>query len=228
MCRGFRREDVISYAKCALSGVSREECDEFEMYVNTWQLGGGRFVDGEMWNMNPAGYTLRRSEDIDEKLVRINNVRHRIIDPLYDFSKAVAKSKTVREQAGCLVDFLVKIDMESSLKKRANLLAEMGESALAKDNLSLWPVICSALDTLVEVLGDIPTDLDSFLSQLKVVFSSADIGRIPSYTDSVTVGNADMLRLYEKPYIYLLGVNAGAFPASVSDSFHSIIFQDLE
>lgn len=217
VCRGFRREDVISYAKCALSGVSREECDEFEMYVNTWQLGGGRFVDGEMWNMNPAGYTLRRSEDIDEKLVRINNVRHRIIDPLYDFSKAVAKSKTVREQAECLVDFLVKIDMEASLKKRANLLAEMGESALAKDNLSLWPVICSALDTLVEVLGDIPTDLDSFLSQLKVVFSSADIGRIPSYTDSVTVGNADMLRLYEKPYIYLLGVNAGAFPASVSD-----------
>lgn len=217
VCRGFRREDVISYAKCALSGVSREECDEFEMYVNTWQISGRGFTDGEVWNMNPAGYTVRRPDGMDEKLLRIHNVRTRIIDPLYRFAKEVSEAKTIVEQATCLVSFLTAIDMEASLKKRAERLMEMGESDLAKDNLSLWSVICSALDTLVEVLGDLPTDTDTFLSQLKVVFSSADIGRIPSYTDRVTVGNADMLRLYEKPYVYLIGVNSGAFPATVSE-----------
>lgn len=217
VCRAFRREDVISYAKCALSGVSREECDEFEMYVNTWQINGKRFTDGEIWNMNPAGYTMRRPSGMDEKLLRIHNVRERIIAPLYEFSRSASQAKNVREQAVCLVDFLVKIDMESALKKRARKLMEMGETDLARDNLSLWSLICSALDTIVEVLGDLPTDTDTFLSQLKVVFSSADIGRIPSYTDRVILGNADMIRLYEKPYVYLIGVNAGVFPASVSE-----------
>ena len=37
------------------------------------------------------------------------------------------------------------------------------------------------------------------------------------YIDQVTVGSADMLRLYEKKHIYLIGVNAGKFPATVSD-----------
>ena len=56
--RSFSREDVITYAKCALSGISREECDEFESYVNKWQISGKRFTDAAVWSMNPLGYTV--------------------------------------------------------------------------------------------------------------------------------------------------------------------------
>lgn len=217
VCRGFRREDVISYAKCSLSGVPREECDEFEMYVNKWQINGRRFTDGVVWNMNPQGYTSHRDDDTDEKLLRIHNVRERIISPLLKFSERAGEAKSVKEQAECLLDFLLKIDLPASLEARADTLDAMGEGSLAEDNRALWRLICSALDTLVTVLGDLPTDTDGFLSQLKVVFSATDIGRIPAYVDQVTVGSADMLRLYEKPYVYLIGVNAGAFPATVSE-----------
>ena len=215
--RGFRREDVISYAKCALSGIDRDECDEFEMYVNKWQISGKRFTDGEVWNMNPLGYTTHRSADTDEKLVRIDRVRRKIIAPLSIFSDKIKAAKTVREQATVLAEFLVGIEMEKSLALRAELLREMGEKALADENAALWQLICNALDTLVTVLGDFTADADSFLAQLKVVFSATDIGRIPAVLDSVTVGNADMLRLYEKKHIYLIGVNAGQFPATVND-----------
>ena len=108
--------------------------------------------------------------------------------------------------------------MEDSLKKRAAYLAEMGEKSLSDENASLWQVICRGLDTIVTVLGDMPCDRDTFLSQLKTVFSAVDIGRIPAYVDQVTVGSADMLRLYEKKHIYLIGVNEGRFPSAVSDS----------
>ena len=218
VCRGFRREDVISYAKCALCGVSREECDEFEMYVNKWQINGRRFTDDVVWNMNPRGYTSRRKKDTDEKLLRIHNVREKIITPLSEFAERAKEAKTVRAQAECLLDFLLKIDLPSSLERRADTLRDMGENSLSDENRALWRLICSALDTLVTVLGDLPTDTDGFLSQLKVVFSATDIGRIPAYVDQVTVGSADMLRLYEKPYVYLIGVNAGEFPATVSET----------
>lgn len=215
--RGFKREDVISYAKCALSGVERSECDEFEMYVNKWQINGSRFTDEGIWNMNPAGYSITRSKGTDEKLVRIHNVRQRIIRPLLSLGDRMNTAATVREQACVLLDFLLEIDLESSLKERAEMLSRMGEASLAEENSMLWQIICNALDTLVTVLGDAPADSEAFLAQLKVVFSATDVGRIPSYVDQVTVGSADMLRLYEKKHIYLIGVNADRFPASVSD-----------
>ena len=215
--RGFAREDVISYAKCALSGVGRDECDEFEMYVNTWQINGRRFTDGEVWNMNPAGYTTTRAEGTDEKLLRIHETRERIIRPLSGLANRISTADTLRAHAEILLDFLVEIDMESALEERAALLRRMGESALDEENSALWGHICHALDTLVSVLGDAPCDAEAFLSQLKVVFSATNIGRIPSFADQVTVGSAEMLRLYEKKHIYLIGVNAGAFPATVSD-----------
>lgn len=215
--RGFKREDVISYAKCALSGVGRDECDEFETYVNTWQINGSRFSDGGVWNMNPAGYSIRRSEGTDEKLLRIHSVRERIVRPLSGLAEQMDSAATVREQAQVLLDFLLEIDLEGALRTRAASLRAMGESELAEENLALWPIICRSLDTLVTVLDDAPSDADAFLSQLKVVFSATDVGRIPAYVDQVTVGSADMLRLYEKKHIYLIGVNAGKFPATVSD-----------
>lgn len=216
--RGFAREDVICYAKCALSGVGRAECDEFEMYVNKWQIGGRRFTDEGVWNMNPDGYSLRRSEDADARLVRIHETREKIIRPLIGLASRASAASTVEQHARILLDFLLEIDMEDALRRRAEELAAMGEVSLAKENGELWQMICNGLDTLVEVLGDAPADADAFLSQLKVVFSATDIGRIPAYLDQLTVGSADMLRLYEKKHIYLIGVNVGQFPATVSDS----------
>ena len=217
VARGFRREDVISYAKCALSGIDRDECDEFEMYVSKWQINGKRFLDEEVWNMNPLGYTTHRAADTDEKLMRIDGVRRRIIEPISSFAEKIKDAKNVREHATVLVEFLLSIGMEKTLAIRAESLRKMGEIALAEENSALWQIICNSLDTLVTVLGDSSADADVFLAQLKVVFAGTDIGRIPASIDNVTVGSADMLRLYEKKHIYLIGVNAGQFPASVSD-----------
>ena len=215
--RGFRREDVISYAKCALSGVGREECDEFEMYVNAWQINGSRFVDGGVWNMNPLGYSVRREEGTDEKLIRIHNARQKIIRPLSALADSMNAASTVKEQAEVLLKFLLDIDLEGALEERATTLSALGEKELADENRALWKIICRSLDTLVTVLDDAPADAEAFLSQLNVVFSATDVGRIPSFADQVTVGSADMLRLYGKKHIYLIGVNAGVFPANVSD-----------
>ncbi len=216
--RGFAREDVLSFAKCALSPVSREECDEFEMYVNKWQINGKRFTDELVWNMNPLGYTTRKPDGCDEKLARIHNTRLKLIEPLSAFAERIKEASTVRAHAEALLDFLLSIEMELAINAQADTLAAMGEVEMAEENRSLWKMICDSLDTLVSVVGDSPADADAFLSQLKIVFSATDIGRIPAYYHQVTVGSADMLRLYSKPHVYLMGVNAGEFPAGVSDS----------
>ena len=214
----FAREDVLTYMKCALSGITREARDELEMYVNTWQISGKRFYDGTLWNMNPAGYTTRRTDKTDELLVRINKTREKLISPLVSFKEAAHSARTVGEHADALLSFLLELGLEGALKERAEKLASISENSAAVENLRLWKLICDTLDTLVELNGDMPADADTFLTQFKILISEEKIGKIPSYTDRVTVGSADMLRLNDKKHIYLIGMNAGEFPSAPSDT----------
>ena len=215
--RRFATAEVITYSKCGLIGATRDECDLFENYVTKWNISGSRFTDEIMWNMNPRGFEALKDSDA-EKLVRINEIRDKIIAPLSVFAENARAARTVREHAEALLDFLLDIGLEDKLDERANELAALGETESAEQNKRLWKTICDSLDTVVEVLGDLPADSESFINQLSVVFSDAHMGSIPSYHDEVSVGRADMARFKDKKHVYLIGVNAGEFPKSVSDT----------
>ncbi len=214
---GFSRNDVMTYIKCGLSSCTREESDLFEIYVNKWSIDGRRFTDGNMWNMNPRGYSGLRDGD-SEKLIRLNEIRERVISPLENLADGVKTSRTVREHAECLLDFMLEIDLEGRLIMRAEEQRRLGESESADVNSRLWGILCDALDTLVECAGDTPADAESFINQLSVVLGDVSIGSIPSHYDEVSIGQADMMRLSGKKHVYLIGVNNGVFPRAVSDS----------
>ena len=214
----FARDDVIAYAKCRLCGASAEACDEFELYTEKWQIEGAGFSEGVFWNMNPDGYSARKRKEHDATLLKINETRELIISPLVKFSDALSCAKTVREHARALVDFLLDMSLPEKLGVRAEELEAYGEHDAATENGKLWEIICTSLDSVVEVLGDAKCNSTAFLEQLKVIISNADIGKIPAFYDEVTVGSADMLRLFDKKHVYLIGVNAGEFPAPASQS----------
>ena len=222
---GFRREDVITYAKCGFSGISREECDELEIYADVWQINGRRFTDGIDWNMNPAGYSVRKVDGTAEKLKRINDIRYRLIEPLMAFSEDMRAHDTVRAGAEALMRFLIKIRLEHRLRERVEYNRSHGDINSADEAAGIWKMIITSLDSMVEVMGDLPSTPDSFLSQMKALFSYANLGRIPSFVDQVTIGSADMIRLSGKKHVYLIGVNAGEFPASVAENSY---FSDSE
>lgn len=212
----FVREDVISYAKCGLSGISANACDEFELYTDMWQINKARFTDGIYWNMSPDGYDGKRSDKSTARLARINETRAALIDPLIKFGENLNEAKTVREYATVLVNFLTDISLEEKIENRIRELSALGEHSAAEENGRLWQTVCNALDSIVEVLGDTEISTRGFLNQLKVILSEVDLGKIPAFYDEVTVGSADMIRLSDKKHIYLIGVNQGEFPSSAS------------
>lgn len=213
VCGGMRREDVISYAKCLPSGITRDACDEFDLYTDTWQISGAKFAQGD-WTMSPGGYGAKMTEDAAATLASVNATRRAIIEPLIKLRDSQKGLTTVREHASALYEFLTLIDLEGSLNEKAKRLMAIGEDAAATENRALYKLISKSLDTLVEALGDTECDRESFIAELKVVFAAADIGRIPAYYDTVTVGSANMIRLVDKKQVYLIGVNRGRFPKS--------------
>lgn len=214
----FSREDILTYAKSGLSGITQDECDELEMYVNTWRISGAGFTSEEPWNMSPLGYGDNRGIDFSEKLIRLNETKDKLISPLVKFKESISTARTVRAHAEALLNFLLSLNLEYQLELRAEKLAELGESYQAEDNLKLWGLICNTLDTLVEVSGETESDVDSFLGRFKLLISDSSIGKIPSYSDTVTVGSSGSLRLRDKKHIYIIGVNAGELPATASDT----------
>lgn len=214
---GFRREDVIAYMKCGLSDISVEDGGLFELYVEKWQIDGAQFLREGMWNMNPDGYTERRAPDADERLLRIDRVRHCLTDALAEFADNIRRPAPMKEQASALVRFLLAIDMEGALARRAAEATAAGEEETATDNMRLLPLLYDALARMVEVLPDMTPDGRTFYTLLRIALSAADVGRIPAHADEVTLGNADMLRLHGKKHVILFGVHRGEFPATVKD-----------
>ena len=214
--RDFAREDVISYAKCSLSGISAEACDEFELYSELWQINGSRFYDGDLWNMSPSGYETRKPDKEAELLLKINETRRIICEPILKFKENLESAVTVADYALSLFTFLTDISLEERIAKKVDTLISIGEHELADETSRLWEIISASLDELVEVLSDTKINKEGFLNQLKIVFKEADVGRIPAFKDEVTIGSADMLRLSEKKYVYLIGVNYGEFPKNAT------------
>ena len=209
---GFAREDLISYAKCGLLGIDRNACDEFEIYTDIWQINKSRFYDENFWTMSPGGYDGALTEEDAEALERIDAVRHALVDPLVRLSENLRSARTVREHATALVEFLTECELEKRIAERCEKLRALGESEAADENERLWGAICASLDSLVEVLSDFEVTTRAFVSQVKIILDSKDLGKIPTFYDEVTVGSADMLRLSEKKEVYLIGVNRGEFP----------------
>ena len=214
---GFSKEDVISYAKCGLGGIPRSEADDLSLYIEKWDINGRAFINDEGWSMNPRGYEKMREGD-SERLEYLNDVRERLISPVKALYRKALGIHTVKEHATYLVEFLCEIALEEKLRKRAEEHSRLGRAALAEENSRLWKIICDSLDTLVDVLGETMADAESFFNQLYVVFSGASIARIPARRDEVTIGGADMLRVKDKKYVYLIGVNQGEFPSTISDN----------
>ncbi|MBR5139714.1 MAG: PD-(D/E)XK nuclease family protein, partial [Clostridia bacterium] len=217
---GFQKEDLISYAKCGLCTIEREDCDLFELYVEKWKINAGRFTDGIVWNMNPDGYSPFNDEKNTEKLLRLDKIRKDLITPLTDLKEKIEDARTVSEHASALYSFIKSISLYERIAARAAELKALGENDLCEENERIYKTICDALDTLCEVSGDEVCDAEGFFAQLKIVFSSVAILRIPAVSDSVSAVSANIARLKEKKHVYLIGVNYAKFPAAIdTDSY---------
>ena len=210
----FRCEDVISYMKTGLCGVTPDEVSALENYASTWRIRGtARW--SEDFTMNPNGYTASFTEEAAHTLDRVNDIRERIITPLTDFHTALDKAQTVRDFSRALYDFLIRLEITKKLDEIASNTRQ-SDPALAQETEQLWRILVDALDELCTVMPELSVDSREYCELLKIIFDETDIGRIPSSVDEVVSGDASLLRAAGK-HVYVLGANEGIFPLAPSD-----------
>ena len=215
--RGFRGADVIAYIKTGYSGLTADEVGLFENYIIKWNLRGKMFTGDEPWNMHPRGYRADFTEEDTEKLIRLEEIRRKVIDPLKAFSAAGKLAPTVKERAALLFDFLAGLGVPAMLAEKAEEASLRGEAALANEAVQLWNVFCGALDQLVTSCGETEANASEFSQMLSMVLTETDIGKIPTAMDEVTISSAAQKIPGEPRYVYIVGAEEGKFPQRVSE-----------
>ncbi len=167
--------------------------------------------------MNPRGFSPDFTEEDAGKLARLNELRERLVRPLSALFESFVPGATVASMAAALVNFLLALKIPERLKAEREAEALSGRED-EEDYALLYDCLIDSLDQLVEVAGELPVTVREFSQLLLALLAEADVGRLPSRTDEVTVGNADLLRKSDSRFVYILGLSEGEFPAAEHES----------
>ncbi len=222
--KGWRFNDVISYVKTGLVGISFDECDILENYASAWNINGRRWYDGIDWNMNPDGFVEKITDDGAELLNKANEIKNKIVPPLVKFFDFIGGT-TVADVTVALYEFLCELNIKEQIENKALECRQNGNYAEEKELVQLWNLLINSLDDIVEFAGEMKTDGLNYATILELVLSKIDIGTIPAKVDQIMLGSASLIRTGSVKHVYLIGVNEGVFPKTAEEN---CIFNDKE
>ena len=216
---GFKTKDVLSYIKTGLLPVSSDSLDMFADYVMRREIHGIKAFGEEFYG---SPYSYGAPEESDERavsaLMTVNAARAAVMTPLVDLYEDLHKCADAKSISLAIVLLLQKADITNTLDRLIADAKANGDSAEAEETAQLWSVFVSVSSQLCAVCGDLPMNAVQYTSLFETVLSDTDIGKIPTSTDQVTVGDAATLRLRDIKHVYLIGCNEGEFPAAVTDT----------
>lgn len=215
--RGFLRDLVISYIKTDFAGIDADEINLFENYVRKWSINGSRFSDEYDWNMNPDGYREFLTEEGERKLIKLSEIRKKVIRPLVLLKEELSGIHSVRYYCEKIYSFAVNSGAPEKIKNDGTEAERRGERMLSEEMGQLFSVFCDLLDALVSASGDTEVGIGEFIALFSLVISETDIGKIPTSLDEVTVFEVSAGGMHDIKTAYIMGAYDGGFPAGVSD-----------
>lgn len=209
---GWDAEDVFSYLRTGLTGMSPDDCDILESYVLMWNLRGSAWTKEADWRMHPAGYEENYTERDRETLRRVNVLRRTAAAPLAKFAEEAAAAADGHGQVMALVHLLETLGVDRILSQRADRLEAAGYPQQAEECEKLWEITMSALEQFDGILGDTEMDTDRFAQLFLLMLSQYDVGTIPIAVDRVGAGELDRMRRRNLKHLIVLGCDDEHLP----------------
>ena len=205
----FSYETVFRYLRSGFAGISGEDVDVLENYCLALGIRGLKKYS-EKWIRFAKNQT-------DEQLTRVNEIRARF----YESVKAAAtvlkdKKETIRQKCTAMYEFVETLEIEKQLARKEEEFELLGESAIAKEYHQIFRVIMQLLEKYVELLGEEAISLEEFSDLLDAGFEEVKVGVIPPGSDRVMVGDMERTRLKDVKVLFLLGMNEGNIPKSLT------------
>lgn len=209
---GWDVDDVTSYMRTGLTGLTSEQCDTLAGYIYKWQLRGSAWQRGDDWRQHPDGYGKEYDSKTNERLAEINTLRRSLAEPLIHFAAASQAAETASAQASALAGLLTELRLSERLSERARELYENGRETLAAEYEQLWALTVNALEQCDAILGSADMDAQEFGRLFTLMLSKYDVGLIPVSLDRVSAGDFDRNRRRHIKHLIVLGASDQRLP----------------
>ncbi len=210
----FTTEDVLTHIKTGLTALDDEALGRMQRYCAVWEPLPGQwkkdFVD------NPDGFAMEMTENAQLRLDGLNADRRRIMEPILRLKQT--GNGTVADVCRALYEYMESVGVAERLKEQTVRLDAQGDHAQAQECEQTWEILGKVLGALYEAAGDMPTDPDLFRQLWACALAGYDIGRIPTSVDEVLTGRVDHVRTIGRRAVFVMGVNAGSFPAHATEN----------
>ncbi len=206
---GFSTEDIFSYLKTGMTGIDTVDCSVLENYVYLWQIDKGAWLRD--FTGHPDGFGEKETDETKEYLSYINELRKNAVMPLLNLKRKLENNNGA-EACRAVFEFLSEIKAADNFKEYARYLYENGNETAAVECSSVWDTLTESLDALYEAVSLRTVKTARFYELLKIILSSADVGRIPAGIDEIVIGTAGRTRHLEPKAVFILGCNEGVFP----------------
>ena len=215
-------ENILRFLKSGLTDLSAEEISDLENYVLLWN------ISGKDWNqeftMHPEGFSEKFEEKDNEKLLKLNMLRKKIILPLKNLKQKI-KNATGLGISKAIYEMLLEINAPENLRKICAELTQKNEKTKAEQEAKTWDILIKVLGDIASVFKDIKITPKKYSDILFSVISSLDVSSIPQSVDSVIIDASNLARLSSPKAVFILGAIDGEFP---KDPGESEIFTDDE
>lgn len=214
----FSLRSMKRYIKSGYTDLTVSESDALLGYASAWKLRSKAWYGDEEWTLDPEGY---REGDLTKRGARLlsiaNSSREKIVPALTALRDELSVNDlTVSKGIRALYAHLISCKADEKLRKNAERALKNGERERSEREIQLWKILITMIDQLDSVCGSIKITPKRLQSLIGLMCDCYSLGAIPASNDSVTFGDASLIRAGGKKMVVILGVCDGEFPAASS------------
>ncbi len=204
----FSTENILKFHKCGINVLTQDEISLLENYTYLWNINGPIWLDE--WDMDTRGFVTEEfTQNSEEELKRINEIRKKAIMPFENFKQAFKGD--AKSMSSAVVKLLDDCNAAQAIKNICEDLSN--HSYFTSDALKQgYDVFMGVFDSLVSCLGEKTLTNTEYYDYLNLAISLEEIGVIPQTVDQVIFGQADRIRISNVKVAFILGANQGEFP----------------
>lgn len=208
---GFTYENVFSFLKTGLAGLSFDEISILENYVRMWKIKKNGWLTP--WTQSPNGLSGNgtKREDEGEKLSVINELRVRAISPLAAFADEI-KARSCRRKLCAVCSLFDRLGISEKLLERAQYFESTGSLHLSDEYTRVYEIFINMLDSVDAVFGEEELGTERFYDILSLCAGAVTVSSRPACADEVIFSGIGRVRTENIKCIYICRMNDGLIP----------------
>jgi len=199
--KSFDTDAILRYVKNPTTAVSFERISDLENYCYKWN------VKGKMW----------LESFIEDDNVTADNTRQNIINPMVKLKEDI-KDKSCLDICRAIFNFMEAQSIRENIQKIIDSNRANGLETSADEMVRIWDMLMTILDTLCSFMGDEVISIKDFKDVICTMIAQSDFKSAPQKLDAVSFSPSDNARYNSPKVLFVLGVNDGVFPSSVSST----------